>query len=264
MVKNSRNNKFEIIGRSDDCEWTLIDSDRFVSKKHLAISYRNQQFVLTDISSNGVIINNAVSPLGRGNEHILQAIDTLIIGKHVVNVEDINFDVEDVNPFQAQHDDGDLLGLIMGARAPSEPMQEPQDLFKIPESSDLFADLKPASDLGLEDLLSSPIKSPAVNEFSNFNEQSNPFNVSVPSAAPVSVAFKSETNNTSVKPDDAIIPDDWEMFDTMSTVGNFESPIETDISVTPPIIADSFDINQLDNNFAHNKYLWEMYNYYIS
>jgi type VI secretion system protein len=238
------------IGRSEDCEWTLIDSDRFVSKKHLVISYRNQQFVLTDVSSNGVIVNSADESLGRGNEHILRVVDTLIVGKQVLKVEDINTDMEDVNPFQAQYDDGDLLGLIMGASAAPTLMQEPQDLLKIPDVSDLFSDLKPKSDQGLEDILSAPIQSHAANERSNFNEQFNPFNVSTPFAAPVNVSPASDTKNSSSHPNDALIPDDWEMFDINSTPSDFSLPTETDISVEPAVSIENFEKNQNDNNFS--------------
>jgi type VI secretion system protein len=224
------------IGRSEDCDWTLLDSDRFVSKKHLVITCRNQQFVLTDVSSNGVIINNAREPLGRGNEHIFQVTDTLIIGKHVVKVEGINLDVEDANPFQTQHDDGDLFGLIMGGDSTPEPIQEsrqePQTYQKTPDTSDLFNDVEEDSGLGLGDILSTPIKSPAANELTDFNEQSNPFNINPQPTAPQSTIFESHEINTNVKSDEILIPDDWEMFDSISTTGNLESPIETN---TPEI-----------------------------
>ena len=237
------------IGRSEDCDWTLLDSDRFVSKKHLVITFRNQQFVLTDVSSNGVIINSKSEPLGHGNEHMLQATDTLVIGKHVVKVEEINIDTEEVNPFQTQRNDEDLLGLVMDTNAATTPKQEPiqaqQVAFEIPENSeslDLFTDPKPESDLGLGDILSAPITSPSESKFSNFEEQSNPFDTSTASS-PFVVTSENEAINTSNNSDDALIPDDWEMFDTMSSVGDFESPIETDVSVTPIASEESANIN---------------------
>jgi type VI secretion system protein len=227
------------IGRSEDCDWTLLDSDRFVSKKHLVITFRNQQFVLTDVSSNGVIINGAAEPLGHGNEHMLQATDTLVIGKHVVKVENINLDIERVNPFQSQGNDGDLLGLVMDTNAATAPKQEPiqqqQTPFQMPVSSEnpeLFSAAKPESDLGLGDILSAPIMPSSENKFSNFSEQSNPFNTGA-SSSPFNATYGNEAISTNIKSDDALIPDDWEMFDQQSTFGDFESPIETDVPVTP-------------------------------
>ena len=226
------------IGRSEDCEWTLLDSDRFVSKKHLAISYRNQQFILTDISSNGVIINSAAAPLGRGNEHKLQTHDSLVIGKHVVKVEEVNVDIEDINPFQtpSSSSDGDLLGLVLGTNTASEPMHgtmpAPQALFNAPESLDLFPATKPESELGLEGILTGSVESPAAKEFSNFNDQSNPFNISEPATPAVNVPSPSDTINTHVKADDSLIPDDWDMFDTKPAAANVELPIEPTSSMT--------------------------------
>jgi type VI secretion system protein len=242
------------IGRSEYCDWTLLDSDRFVSKKHLVITYKNHQYVLTDVSSNGVIINSAAEPLGRGNEHIFQATDTLVIGKHIVQVEDINVDIEDVNPFQTQQDNGDLMGLITGTSAPSEPthiaMQEPPALFKIPESRDIFSEFNSEDTSGLEDILSTPIQSTAVNECSNFNEQSNPFNISTPSITPVNNASEKDALIINTEADNSLIPDDWEMFDTMSPVADFKPPTENNISVNPADIADSLDTNLHDNILA--------------
>jgi type VI secretion system protein len=242
------------IGRSKDCDWTLIDSDRFVSKKHLVISYKNQQFILTDVSSNGVIINSAGDPLGRDNEHIIQATDTLVIGKHVVQVEDINVDSEDVNPFQTQHDDGGLLGLVMGTDEATESIQEsvqgPQDFFKIPENQNPFLDNKPESELGLGDILSSPIKSPAESEFLNFNDQSNPFDISTPSTPSFNVTSDNDSIITSHKSDNSLIPDDWEMSDTIFSAENVAAPIESEITASLSVTVDSFDTSHHDNVFA--------------
>lgn len=238
------------IGRSEDCDWTLIDSDRFVSKKHLVISYANQQFVLTDVSSNGVIINSASEPLGRGNEHTIQATDIFVIGKHVVQVEDINVASEDVNPFHPQHDDGDLLGLVMGTSEVKESMQEPQDFFNIPENQNPFTANNPESGLGLEDILSSSTKSPETNEFLNFNEQSNPFNINTPSTPTDSFTNKNDAIITTDKAESTLIPDDWEMFDTTAPASDFESPTEHHTPVTPIVTGAGFDTNPQNNTFA--------------
>lgn len=43
-----------VIGRGEDCDWTIPDSKRHLSNHHAAISYREDAFFLTDISSNGI------------------------------------------------------------------------------------------------------------------------------------------------------------------------------------------------------------------
>ncbi|MBL4630201.1 MAG: type VI secretion system-associated FHA domain protein TagH [Paraglaciecola sp.] len=250
------------IGRSEDCDWTLLDSDRFVSKKHLVISYRNQQFILTDVSSNGVIINGAATPLGRGNEHILQTIDSLVIGKHVVKVEEVNVDSDNLNPFQSPSSDSDLLGLVLGTNTTSEPihnpihkpnqetnqtpMQDPLAAFNVPESLELFTQTKQESELGLEGILSASVKSPAANEFSNFNDQSNPFNISaapVASASQVNVTPQSDAIIAKVTADDSLIPDDWDIFDTKSAADKVELPFEANIPMTPVHSGENVDAN---------------------
>jgi type VI secretion system protein len=231
------------IGRSEDCDWTIVDSDRFLSKKHLAISFRNQQFILTDVSSNGVIVNGAPTPLGRGNEHIFQVTDTLVIGKHMLQVEDISVAAEETNSFQTQQDDGDLFGLIMGDNPTPESAQEVQTPFQIPDTANLFENSEQENGLGLGDILSAPIKPPAAN----FNDQSNPFSISPQSNAPDSATFESSVVNTNAKSDESLIPDNWDMFDTMSASGRVESPIETNISVTPVATEELFEKNQHHN-----------------
>ncbi len=153
------------IGRAPDCEWILIDTDRFVSKKHLQISFINQQFILTDVSSNGAVINNASAPLGRGNEHVLQTSDILVIGEHSVQVEEINLQYIDNNTAQLTDNqtDSDLLGLVMGAEAAAPLEANPQSFFTASAPTNFGNHASPSGYLGLEELLSEPFKSPIAN-----------------------------------------------------------------------------------------------------
>ena len=52
------------IGRSDLCDWTLFDQERFISKKHAEIFFQNNQFYVSDTSTNGIFINNTGSSTG--------------------------------------------------------------------------------------------------------------------------------------------------------------------------------------------------------
>ena len=239
------------IGRSDDCDWTLLDSDRFVSKKHLVISFRNQQFILTDVSSNGVIVNNLGDALGRGNEHILQANDSLVIGKHVVQVEEVSLIDEPANPFPQQESDGDLLGLIMGTDSvkppTSAPAQDPLEAFKIADNQNPFADAKPESDQGLEDILSQPIPTQNSNEFSPVNEQSNPFDNHPQASSPFAAPSANEPKGPQKSAGDSLIPDDWEMFDSKSNDSSVETPKVTD---SPQTIENTFEGNASEKSLS--------------
>ena len=46
------------VGRSQDCDWRLNDAERFISNKHIIISFVNDHFLVTDTSSNGYTAAN--------------------------------------------------------------------------------------------------------------------------------------------------------------------------------------------------------------
>jgi len=68
------------IGRAPTADWVLSDPDRLLSKLHCRVEQRNDRFVLTDTSTNGVFVNESASPLGTGNERALQDGDRLQLG----------------------------------------------------------------------------------------------------------------------------------------------------------------------------------------
>jgi len=227
------------IGRAADCDWILIDTDRFVSKKHLLISFRNQQFILTDVSSNGAVINNARAPLGRGNEHVLQISDILVIGKHSVQVEDINLQYTENTTAQPTDNqtDGDLLGLVMGAEAAAPLEANPPSFFTPSAPPNVGNHTSPSGDLGLEKLLSEPLKSPAASTPQTPNNSFNP-------SAQVNSPFSTASDNV-VKVGDGVIPDDWEMFD----VGDLTPTHDTQQLPPQQEIANPFEEEPVTPNF---------------
>jgi type VI secretion system FHA domain protein len=74
------------LGRTRTCDWVLIDASRFISGKHAVISEQNGVFQITDTSTNGIFINDAKAPLGKGNSAILNNGDMLKIGEYVIKV----------------------------------------------------------------------------------------------------------------------------------------------------------------------------------
>ncbi len=101
------------IGRSDLCEWTLLDEERFISKKHAEIFFQNNQFYISDTSTNGVFLNNTSNLLGGGNSHVLKLGELLIIGEYQIIVDDINLNV----PTSQLESNNDLLDLVMGVES---------------------------------------------------------------------------------------------------------------------------------------------------
>lgn len=74
------------IGRASDNSWVLPSQDKFVSKHHATIEYRDNAYYVTDNSANGVFILPSEVPLGRGNSTRLRDGDQLGIGEYQVLV----------------------------------------------------------------------------------------------------------------------------------------------------------------------------------
>ena len=74
------------IGRDPANNWCLPDPGRVLSKQHCLIEKHNQQYRLTDTSTNGVFVNDSAEPLGRGNSIELQSGDTIRLSDYELSV----------------------------------------------------------------------------------------------------------------------------------------------------------------------------------
>lgn len=74
------------IGRSSDNHWVLPDENLHLSGKHCIINRKNDQFVITDLSTNGVFIDSQELPLGRGRSAVLKHGTTIRIGDYKIVV----------------------------------------------------------------------------------------------------------------------------------------------------------------------------------
>ncbi len=70
------------IGRKPGNDFVLMDPERYISGKHALIEWRNGQFYITDISTNGVYLNNSKTPLGKGNSSEIMSGDKITIGTY--------------------------------------------------------------------------------------------------------------------------------------------------------------------------------------
>lgn len=73
-----------VIGRSDDSDWVLADPERIVSKRHCRIERQAGGFLLTDMSTNGVLVNGV--PLEREASRTLVDKDVLTLGDAIIAV----------------------------------------------------------------------------------------------------------------------------------------------------------------------------------
>jgi type VI secretion system protein ImpI len=55
------------IGRGEDSDWTLPDPERHLSRQHCIVEDRGGEWWVTDTSSNGLYLDDAGHPLGKGN-----------------------------------------------------------------------------------------------------------------------------------------------------------------------------------------------------
>jgi type VI secretion system FHA domain protein len=72
------------IGRAEHCEFVLADQTKSISKAHALIHYRDGAYFLTDVSSNGVFVNNDPIPIGKGNTKQILAGDQYQMGEYVL------------------------------------------------------------------------------------------------------------------------------------------------------------------------------------
>ena len=73
------------IGRDQHLDWTLPDPSRLVSSKHCEIRFRDDNYWLHDVSTNGTFVNGAQFRLEA--PHLLRSGDRLTIGQYIIAVE---------------------------------------------------------------------------------------------------------------------------------------------------------------------------------
>jgi len=75
------------IGRNSDNDWVLPDPKSYVSGRHALIDFQGGAYYIVDTSRNGVYINNADAPVGRGHPQRLFDGDRLRFGEFDIVVD---------------------------------------------------------------------------------------------------------------------------------------------------------------------------------
>lgn len=119
-----------VIGRATGNALVLPDPERFVSRAHAAISFRDGRYVIRDLSSVSPVQVNGV-PLGNGREAQLSHGDELRIGAYALQVLP-----------EAAHAYQDPFADLMPATSDHPPQTHAQG--GIPHDFDPFADIVPA------------------------------------------------------------------------------------------------------------------------
>ena len=76
-----------VIGRGAESDWVLADPGRTISKRHCVIEQAELGYELTDLSINGVFLNDEDEPVGVGNTRRLRHGDRIRIGPYRLAVE---------------------------------------------------------------------------------------------------------------------------------------------------------------------------------
>lgn len=74
------------IGRAEDNDWRLPDSERYISSHHATIDFQAGSYYLIDTSMNGVYINGSDVPVGRAKPQRLFDGDVLRMGEYIISV----------------------------------------------------------------------------------------------------------------------------------------------------------------------------------
>lgn len=93
------------IGRGPENDWVLPDPERIISKQHCLVEEADGVCSLTDTSSNGVFVNSADKPVGRGNKVVLADGDHFRIGHFRIDVTIADQRVRAPLPESADADD---------------------------------------------------------------------------------------------------------------------------------------------------------------
>ncbi|HEX5421195.1 MAG TPA: type VI secretion system-associated FHA domain protein TagH [Gammaproteobacteria bacterium] len=116
------------IGRSLRSDWVLPDAQRYLSSRHASIDFRSGCYYVVDTSTNGVFVNGAEQPVGRGKPQRLFDGDRIRIGDYVMAVQ--MTDSEDDRPWNDEHH-VDPVDLALRVEAPAPVTGDLVDAFEV-------------------------------------------------------------------------------------------------------------------------------------
>jgi len=117
-----------VIGRSLQSDWVLPDPERFMSSKHAAIDNRSGSYYIVDTSTNGVYVNDAEIPVGRGKPQRLFSGDRLRLGDYQLLVV-----IDDDDTLGDALETGEHIDPVSSAQHVDAPDLTSKDLIEINE-----------------------------------------------------------------------------------------------------------------------------------
>jgi type VI secretion system FHA domain protein len=89
------------IGRDAECDWTLLDPQRTLSRTHCCLECADSGWRVRDLSANGTFVNGDPDPIGKGRTRNLCDGDRLRIGDYELVLE-LRPVAPQISPFDAQ------------------------------------------------------------------------------------------------------------------------------------------------------------------
>ena len=185
------------IGRREDNDWVLPDPERFISGLHALISFSEGRFFITDVSSNGVFLNRAETPLGNQTRAPLGPGDTLLIGEYEIRVS-----LQEPAPLAADAGSFDALDdpyarllkenagvQLEGGFPPSfdgPRTEEPEPTFSLDENTPAELDIEAPT----------PLEPPHISDASESDHVSD---------------LNSHYSQVNPLPENPLIPEDWQV-----------------------------------------------------
>ena len=84
-MREIRGGEFSI-GRGPENDWTLLDPDKFLSKRHCMLAFRSGGWQIADLSTNGTFHNRDSDAIGQGQARDLRDGDRLRLGNYEIEV----------------------------------------------------------------------------------------------------------------------------------------------------------------------------------
>lgn len=76
-----------VIGRGAGCDWVIPDASRLLSSHHGLVAYREGQYLLTDISSNGIGVAGSAERLRKGQARLISDGDVFQLGTLLIRAK---------------------------------------------------------------------------------------------------------------------------------------------------------------------------------
>ena len=75
-----------VVGRGLDVDWTLIDTNQVISKRHFIVAFRAGGWQIADVSTNGTYLNHESQPIGQGSVRDLRDGDRVRVGEYEIEI----------------------------------------------------------------------------------------------------------------------------------------------------------------------------------